>query len=77
MLYPIVSLVCLDAKDTYKKHLAFPPIMLKLVLIKLALVLETLEISQISVKIHRQTQILQTYHIAEVVFPVMMFFKVT
>lgn len=52
--------------------------MLNFVLIKLALVLETLAISQILVKIHTHTKILLIFHLAGVVFPIMeMFFKAT
>lgn len=68
---------CLDAEEKYIGKNLFDPTILNLALIKLALVMETL-ISQILVKIHRHTQMLLTYLLAGVVFPIMeMCFKGT
>ena len=59
---------CLDVKDKYIRNYLLYPTILNFVLIKLALVLETLEISQISVKIYIHTQMPLT-HLVGVSFP--------
>lgn len=60
---------CLDVKDKYIRNYLLYPTILNFVLIKLALMLETLEISQILVKIYIHTQLPLTHHLVGVSFP--------